>query len=170
MVPRTSTPPLRILALDPAAACGWAHSCGESGVWELQQRGDRHPGRKLTRLAGLMVGVADRLGVDIVAYESAEAFSRGMAAVARAGEYRGVILYAAAKFKAEVLTVAPRELKKWATGSGNAGKDQMRAALLRLHGLDLADHNQADAVWVLEFAKLHFARRLPRPGVDVCPF
>lgn len=41
---------MKILGIDPAARCGWAHSSGVCGVWELVEKTDRHPGTRLERL------------------------------------------------------------------------------------------------------------------------
>jgi len=48
----------------------------------------------------------------------------------------GVILLAAADAGLPVKEYAPLEVKMAATGVGNAGKDQVRRALARMHGID----------------------------------
>lgn len=59
--------------------------------------------------------------------------------------------------------VPPATLKKYATGRGNATKADMRMALYKRAGLDLADDNQVDACW------LHMLgmEALGRPVVDL---
>jgi Holliday junction resolvasome RuvABC endonuclease subunit len=50
----------------------------------------------------------------------------------------------------QVSTVQPATLKKWATGKGNATKEQMVDAA-RLRGWEGSDHNEADAwlIWTM---------------------
>jgi crossover junction endodeoxyribonuclease RuvC len=62
----------------------------------------------------------------------------------------GVVLLAAADAGIPVEEYAPLEVKMAVTGIGNAGKDQVRASLVRTHGLDgvPAQSDAADAVAV----------------------
>src|SRR5438067_3777003 len=62
----------------------------------------------------------------------------------------GVVLLAAADAGVPVEEYAPLEVKMAVTGIGNAGKDQVRASLVRTHGLDdvPAQPDAADAVAV----------------------
>jgi len=70
----------------------------------------------------------------------------------------------------DLVEVPPKTLKKFATGSGNASKSDMRMALFKRGGLDLADDNQVDAWWLRE-AGLHLlgdpdAIALPKSQLD----
>lgn len=70
----------------------------------------------------------------------------------------------------DLVEVPPKTLKKFATGSGNASKSDMRMALFKRGGLDLADDNQVDAWWLRE-AGLHLlgdpdAVALPKSQLD----
>jgi len=44
-------------------------------------------------------------------------------------------------------------LKKFATGHGNADKQGMIAEARRRFKADLADDNEADALWILDWAR-----------------
>jgi crossover junction endodeoxyribonuclease RuvC len=44
-----------------------------------------------------------------------------------------------------VMEVPPANLKTYATGTGNATKDDIRVEILKRYGLDIRDNNQADA-------------------------
>jgi Holliday junction resolvasome RuvABC endonuclease subunit len=63
------------------------------------------------------------------------------------GELGGVIRYALWKWDLSYIEVAPAALKKFATGKGNCGKDQMIAAAARL-GCPADDNNAVDAWWL----------------------
>jgi crossover junction endodeoxyribonuclease RuvC len=73
----------------------------------------------------------------------------------------GVILLAAAEAGVPVFEYAPLEIKMAVTGSGNAGKPEVRRALDRLHGVaDLPkEPDAADAVAVA-LCHLHQSRAL----------
>ena len=62
-------------------------------------------------------------------------------------ELHGALLVAASGNGSPVTTIAPAELKKWATGKGNASKAAMLEAA-RQRGWVGDDHNEADA-WLL---------------------
>lgn len=68
-----------------------------------------------------------------------------------------------------VTAIPPATLKKFATGSGVAQKADMRMALYKRAGLDIADDNQVDAWWLRE-AGLHLTGQptlnLPKTHVD----
>jgi len=51
----------------------------------------------------------------------------------------------------QVLSIYPTSLKKFATGSGRADKDDMIDAANSWSGLDLEDHNVADAILMLKW-------------------
>ena len=59
----------QILALDPATRCGYAHSCGDSGVWDL--RAGAHPGKPLVRLRDLILAKHRERGIEEIAAEDA---------------------------------------------------------------------------------------------------
>lgn len=64
----------------------------------------------------------------------------------------GVILLVCAEQAVPVLMAKPTELKKFATGKGNAKKEDMvRAA--KMAGERIIDDNIADAYWVMQWAK-----------------
>jgi len=53
--------------------------------------------------------------------------------------------------------VPPASLKLFATGKGNAPKDQVLAAAIRRLGYAGHDHNTADALWLLSMALVRTA-------------
>jgi hypothetical protein len=57
----------------------------------------------------------------------------------------------AAEIGAELMPVHTGSLKKWATGKGNASKEEMMAVAVG-HGITPVDDNEADAFLLLSMA------------------
>lgn len=85
----------------------------------------------------------------VVAIESVPPYAKGSAAL---GLVQGVVREAAAAAGAQVYSVAPSVVKRFATGSGKASKDDMRAALPDHVPSDEWDDNAVDAWWIREIA------------------
>jgi Holliday junction resolvasome RuvABC endonuclease subunit len=139
----------RILALDPAAHCGYAHTSGERGVWHLKD-GDA----RLVDLFRQIITCAEfNEGIDLIAFEDASFGSINPNTQAMHNELRGIIKFAAAQLGAKTVVYHPTTIKAFATGSGRADKEQMiRACKTRL-GIETRDDNVADACFILEMAK-----------------
>ena len=159
-----------ILAIDPGQLCGWALGDGGqvsspvvSGVWDL----DRVTcGR--TKWRGLWQEISELAADDeitAIVFEKVEAHPRpkpkvdvgkrwrpGMTNVYAAHAYGGY--KALIEFwcdvngrRAECINVT--QIKKHATGKGNANKDMM-LNFARLKWDTVHDHNEADALWILD--------------------
>lgn len=150
---------MHILGLDPAAKCGWAHSSGNRGVWEIVARGDKHPGRRLERLRRLLFGVKRSEGIELIASEDAAFGSNNLSVAALHNELRGVIKLCAAEWEIPVVMYKPNQIKKWLTGRGNAKKPDMIYFVGTMFGVHTNDDNIADAVAVMEFARSQFSRK-----------
>lgn len=67
-----------------------------------------------------------------------------------------------------VVEVAPGTLKKYATGKGNAGKDEMLAAAIRRYpAAEITDNNVADAVHLAAMGARHLGRPLEAATVKI---
>jgi Holliday junction resolvasome RuvABC endonuclease subunit len=150
---------MKILALDPATKCGWAHSSGLSGVWDLSIKRDESAGMRLIRLRAeldkfLHVHRESNLGVDLVVYEAVRNMAPGGrgASVVQA-MIQGVIVLWCEDHGINYRGYSPNQIKKQATGKGNASKDNvLAAACMRWPKLDIIDDNHADALWLLDLA------------------
>lgn len=145
---------MKILAIDPASVCGFAHSDGHYGTWQLQSGADDHPGRRLERLREHIYAAQRSWGIDAVAFEDASFGSPNPNVQAMHNELRGVIKLVAAELDLKVIgPFHPTTIKSFATGSGRAKKhDMIRAAETQL-GIRTTDDNVADALFILELAK-----------------
>lgn len=141
---------MKILAIDPATKCGWAHSCGVSGTWDLSTRTDESKGMKLIRLNGKLKDVLSSTGINLVVFEAARHAAPGMQrALVVQAELQGVIKLFCEHNRIEYQGISPSEIKKFATGKGNANKAAMiKSAYAR--GWKVADDNEADARFLLE--------------------
>lgn len=147
---------MKILALDPAAKCGWAWTDGcrlKYDVWSLQAGTDSHPGRRLEVLREKLYAAYRDLGFDRLAYEDAQLGSHNFTTQGLHAELRGIIKLVASELEVETVAVNPATLKSFACGNGRAKKhDMIRAAQVQL-GIVTSDDNVADALFVLEYAK-----------------
>lgn len=144
---------MKTLALDPAANCGFSHSDGRVGVWKLASETDSHPGSRVDRFFGLLSRAYAEWGFERIAYENASFGSNNLHTGAMHNELAGVIKLFTKQKNIGLLAVNPSALKKFATGNGKAKKNQMIAAAKLMLGYQGSDDNEADALWVLEFAK-----------------
>ena len=143
---------MKILALDPATRCGWAHSFGASGEWDLSVRRDESGGMRLLRFTGKLVEVMRSPGVDLVVFEAARhAMPKMQGALVVQAEMQGVLKTLCEARKIEYRGYSPSEIKKHATGTGNANKRAMQGAALKRFGKACGD-NEADALWLLDLA------------------
>lgn len=145
---------MNILALDPATHCGWAHSCGISGVWDLSIRRDESSGMRLLRLESKLYEILRAGDVSLVAFErAAHAAPKMQGALVVQGEIQGQIKATCDRHKVEWRGYSPSEIKKFATGKGNAKKPEMIEAACKLASRQITDDNEADAVCLLYLAK-----------------
>lgn len=146
---------MKVLAIDPGAACGWAVACDPdiiiaSGVWDLATRRHESSGMKLIRLRGLLTTVIRSEKIGLVAYETAIMGKPGRtAAVVSGSELQAAIKMTCEELQVAYVGFAPPEVKRFATGKGNANKAAMLgAAAARWPGYTFVDDNEVDARWI----------------------
>lgn len=146
---------MQILALDPATKCGWAHSCGSSGTWDLSVRRDESGGMRLIRFRSKLAEVYSSVGVDLLVYEAARNLAPGMqGALVVQSELQATLKVFCEDRKINYRGYSPSEIKKHATGKGNSGKPIMiEAAKSRWPDRQFVDDNEVDALWLLDLAE-----------------
>jgi hypothetical protein len=142
---------MNILALDMATKTGWATNVKRtSGIQTFDVRRGESPGMRFLRCRGWLTEMINLLGdIDPIVYE--QAHHRGGAATACCVGLVSTVQTFAAEHDTELMAVHTGELKRWATGKGNAGKPQMIKAA-KARGWSPADDNEADAQLLLEYA------------------
>ena len=159
-----------ILGLDLGTKTGWAirTAAGRvtSGHHELTLRRGESPGMRFLRFRAFLRELLElgELGPgSVVAYE--QAHHRGGHATSLAVGLVTVALEEAAARELETAPVHTGTLKKFATGSGAAGKPAMIEAAQELFGLpDLTSDDEADALHVLAWAADELGERVIPPG------
>lgn len=147
---------MNILAIDPATKCGWA--CGPliGGTWNLTPKKGDHPGKRgydLSRTLRACIGDGD-YKIDLIVYERAIFMGASRArALAVQNGLVGIILATAHGADVPVEAFSASEIKKHATGKGNAKKPAMVAAMQRKYPqATIVDDNHADALALWDLA------------------
>jgi Holliday junction resolvasome RuvABC endonuclease subunit len=89
----------------------------------------------------------------------------------QAGELGGVIRLALHEGGVPCIVVSPKTLKKYATGHGNAGKEEVLAAAIRRLNYEGHNNNEADALWLRQiglakWSGLHVVPESHRVALD----
>jgi len=139
----------RILALDLSlTATGYAHE-GGSGVIRSRQKG----WERVHDLRQGVMALARSMDVVVIEGYAFHAQSRALYQIAGLGE---IIRYSLWMRHIPYVDVNPMTLKKWSTGKGNCGKDQMIAAAIHRHGFEGSDNNEADSFLLYRMASVHY--------------
>lgn len=150
-----------VLGLDCASKTGWAffdvreNRIVESGVQDFTKRRGESNGLMFMKFRKWLKELIEIQKPDIVGYEQAH-FRGGAATVICVGLQTRVEEICVEK-NIEPAPVATTTLKKFATGSGRAGKPEMVKAARKILGRYPIDDNEADAVHVSMWAAAEYA-------------
>lgn len=135
---------MRVLGLDLSlTATGVAYPTGMTGTLTTSRRG-------VDRLAWFRTQITEiitKLQPDLVVLED-YAFHGRHAHSHELGEMGGVVRLALHDRDTRWVAVVPSSLKKYATGKGNAGKEEVLAAAIRRLSYQGHSHDEADALWL----------------------
>ena len=147
---------MNILSLDPATKCGWAHSSGVSGTWDLSVRRDESAGMRLIRMRSKLNEILKAHPIELVVYEAARnAAPKMQGALVVQATIQSVLVVWCEDNSVNYRGYSPTEIKKHATGKGNANKAAMMKSAEQRFG-KIEDDNQADALWLLDLAKSEY--------------
>jgi Holliday junction resolvasome RuvABC endonuclease subunit len=148
---------MKILALDFGSKTGWAHSNGLSGSWDLRVKRDESTGMRLIRMVAKLNEILHASGVDLVVFEGVRHGNPKMiGSTTSLAEMKGAFeLWANSQDPViNYRAYSPSEIKKWATGKGNAKKEAMlSAAKAKWPTAVFLDDNHVDALWLLDLAQ-----------------
>ena len=149
---------MQLLAIDPGMHTGWAVASArgievayESGTFELKKKNSfEGAGMPLLRFRHWL---DRRLPLDELVFEFAR-FQRGGIAAQVYGNITGVLMEWCELHSIPYSTVQTGALKKWATGWGDASKEDMVAKACTYFGETFApeQHNEVDALWMAAMA------------------
>ena len=142
---------LKILALDPATHCGWAINKSIYGVWDLTPKRDESIGMRLIRFRAKLIEVIQKEKINLVVFERPGGLFK--ASIITQSEIQGQIKVVCEDNKVDYRAYSSTEIKKFATGKGNAGKPLMIQAAKDKLDYPGNNDNEADALWILELAK-----------------
>jgi Holliday junction resolvasome RuvABC endonuclease subunit len=142
--------PKNLLALDLATNTGFC-TRSVSGSWNLAPRKNESAGMRLIKLKASLKDICQAENIGLIVFEGAVTYGKFPNHVGV--ELQGVLKLFCEENAIEYKSYMPTEIKKFATGKGNAKKDQMIKAAQEKFGLTTNDDNQADAVCLYYLAK-----------------
>lgn len=145
---------LIILAIDPASILGWALSRTDYGIWDLKTRKDESMGMKLIRLRSKLDEIYEMYSFNLMVYERPG--GRHKNPIIHQSKLIGKMEEWCEEHNVDYRGYSATEIKKYATGKGNAGKPAMIAAAQEQLEYPGNDDNEADALWLLELTKSEY--------------
>lgn len=139
--------PRHVAGIDPSTKCiGYADPTGVTHRIEPRHGASDNA----LRLDELETGLGRAIAIhpprpDLILIEGYSLHSPGRLALIRLGEIGGVIRRMLRANGFEYVEIPPSSLKRFATGRGNATKDQMVAAAIRLGARGSVNDDEADA-------------------------
>lgn len=140
---------MNILALDIATKTGWKTKTA-SGVWDLKPNRGESEGMRIVRFKSKVRELIALENINIVAYERPSGLHKSSIMVA--SEMVGVLKDLCIELNIELACYSATEIKKFATGKGNAKKEAMIAEAIN-RGYNPKDDNEADAIFIYLLAE-----------------
>jgi Holliday junction resolvasome RuvABC endonuclease subunit len=139
-----------MLALDVATKTGWFN--GEfGGTWDFSIKRDESSGMRLFRFKSKLKEIFQEDRPDAVVFERTAGRHQG--AIIIQSELHGVMKSLCDDYGIDYKAYSASEIKKYATGKGNANKDAMIQACIDKYGITPVDDNHADAIHLWHLAK-----------------
>lgn len=149
-----------VLALDLATNTGYAYRgpFGDvrAGVFSCGVTRLESPGMRFLKFSRWLRSLIQQAGITCVCFEAPH--HRGGASTTVAVGLATHVMSVCAELSVEHFSVHTQQLKKFATGKGNASKEDMIEAL----GMGAMDDNEADARWILIYAEKELGIDLAR--------
>jgi Holliday junction resolvasome RuvABC endonuclease subunit len=139
---------MNILSLDIATKTGWCTKTA-SGVWDFKPKRGESEGMRVVRFKSRVREMITMEQINVIAYERPAGIHK--ASIMVASEMIGVLKDLCIELGVEVANYAATEIKKFATGKGNAKKPDMISAAQAL-GYTPEDDNEADAIHLYRLA------------------
>jgi len=142
---------MNLLALDIATTTGWATEYA-SGTWDLSIKRDESAGMKLIRFRAKLKELHDTDPLDVIVWEKPA--GQHKSAIIHASRLVGAVMLFCEENSIQWSEYSASDIKKHATGKGNANKEKMiEAAKHKWQDVEVIDDNHADALWLNDLAK-----------------
>ena len=141
---------MNILALDVATKTGFCDE-NDSGVWDFKLKRDESSGMRLVKFGQNVRWQIEHSEINLVVFERTA--GRHQNAIIVQSELHGVLKHICEDMNVDYRAYSASEIKKFATGKGNAKKDAMIQACIDNYGIEPIDDNEADAIHLYMLAK-----------------
>ena len=139
-----------ILALDIATHCGY-YSVHESGTWNFTEGKRRNDNKQHLAFKETLMDFVLKHGIRRIVAEDVSV-NKHFFDMRKLSEFRGVLLCVCDELNLpEPEFINPKVLKKFATGNGNAGKQEMMQAYTQRFNRTPVDDNEANAFWLYQY-------------------
>ena len=148
-------PPLNIAAFDQATKCGVCYQKSNENykveLWNLKINSKTSQGMKWITFESRLRQFILKNEIKILAYELPS--GRNINPIIHSSKMIGIIEKVCVEMSVEYYEMSASEIKKFATGNGNAGKPLMIEFAKQLWGYEGDDDNEADAIHILHLLK-----------------
>ena len=139
---------MKVLSLDVASKTGWCIDTKRLyGTWDLKTLKDESMGMKLIRLRAKLILIHAVEKLDVIIYERPA--GQHTASIMHQSKMIGIIEEFCEQVGIDYRAFSAKEIKKFATGNGNCGKQAMVDAAKIKYGYKGEDNNIADAMHML---------------------
>ena len=142
---------MKVLAIDSGTKTGWAVNEDPiiSGIQDFSLKRGESSGMRFLAFRAWLKKMVEDTKPQMIIYELAH--HRGGYTTEVCVGFTTSIQTICAEANIEYVALHSATLKKFATGKGNAGKEDMMVAATR-KGWNFHDDNEADALWLLRYA------------------
>ena len=138
-----------ILALD--IATHWYYSVHESGTWNFTEGKRRNDNKQHLAFKETLTNFVLKHDIRRIVAEDVSV-NKHFFDMRKLSEFRGVLLCVCDELNLpEPEFINPKVLKKFATGNGNAGKQETMQAYTQRFNRTPVDDNEADAFWLYQY-------------------
>jgi len=139
---------MKVLALDIASTTGWCLDKGLYGTWNFKTRKDESMGMKLIRFRAKLKEFNELEDLQVIVYERPA--GRHANSIIHQAKLIAVLEEFCEQNSIDYRSYSATEIKKFATGKGNANKEAMINSAIDKWGYDGDDDNEADAIHMRE--------------------
>lgn len=138
-----------VLSIDPGEKCGYACSDGTYGLWDFKLKRDENFAYKIMRFEACLLSIMSEKNIQLVTFERVSGINS--VAIMSHSKFVCIIELHCTKQGIPFKGYSASEIKKFATGIGNAKKDDMiKAAVQKFkYRSTKLDDNVADAICLL---------------------